>query len=880
MMITFRKAHLYALLLMSLVSSNPLMAQQSTPPLLKLVAGQTQELKHWQLSAVGDSTQYAIQAPSVVQAEQMKQGKLPNPYYRDHETKVQWVSEQDWLYSTEFDLDSASLQLPHMRHILECDGLDTYADVYVNGAHIAHTDNMFRLYRLDIGKALKPGRNRITIQFHSPTRQAMGHYLSNGFNYPADNDHAQIRLSPFTRKAPYHYGWDWGMRLLSMGIYRPIRIASYQQVYLENLHIRTSINWSEHHQSALSASISIQPELTQWSGDSTLRLAVSLLDDLGQVVSQTYGTSLDRPAVLRLKRPKLWWPNGWGSPYLYQLVTEVQDEKGQVLQRLSKRIGIREVELINQRDEHGTSFYFKVNGQPLFARGANYVPSETLLTQRSQEDLRRLFDDAVFANFNMLRVWGGGVYEEDAFYDLADEYGILIWQDFMFACTAYPSDTAFLKSVALEAKDQIRRLRHHPSIALWCGNNEVEEALKYWGWQRKYPEEVYQQMYDGYAPLFRELLSQSVQQYDPERSYIHSSPMQANWGRKESFLHGDIHYWGLWYGKQDFDAFRQNPMRFVSEFGFQSFPSMSSIARFAKPEDYHLESPVMTLHQKASTGNGLIREYMARDYRVPEDFADFVYTSQVLQARGMAEAVRAQRRHKPICMGSLYWQFNDAWPAVSWSSVDYYGEYKALHYAMREAYAPQCLTIEQDSSTKALVVNLLNDALEPYYIDSLQLHVYDLSNKRSKKLSVPIKRIAEAGAVLPLYHLNLKQVLGTETSNQIILSLTHESKHGTPLRAEWTSSPIKELELPQAQYELQVHMIEKGRASFSIRAKSLLKDVMLYLPWTGARFSENLFDLLPGQERHIEVRHPSISTEGTLPIEVSTMNDIHQRTAR
>lgn len=874
------KSYLYALLLMSLLSFSSLMAASSPPPRLRLQAGSKHELKHWSLSAVGDSAQYAVQAPSVVQAELIKYGKLPDPYYRNNEPLVQWVSEQDWVYTTEFELEAEALHTPHMHHILECEGLDTYADIYVNGQHITHTDNMFRLYHLDISRALRQGRNRISIHFHSPTRYAMGQYLSNGFNYPADNDHAQIRLSPFTRKAPYHYGWDWGMRLLSMGIYRPIHLASYRQAHLENLDIRTSIHWSADAKTALSAEISVHPELVQWHSDANLRLRARLLDDQGQVVSQTYSTSLSRPAVLRLDRPKLWWPNGWGKPYLYQLVVAVEDQQGQSLQTLSKRIGIREVELVNQPDEHGTSFYFQVNGMPLFARGANYVPSHTILTQRSHKELRQLFEDAVFAHFNMLRVWGGGVYEEDAFYDLADEYGILIWQDFMFACTAYPSDDAFLHSVEQEAKDQIRRLRHHPSIALWCGNNEVEEALKYWGWQRKYPQQIYQQMYDGYAPLFRELLDRSVRQYDPQRSYIHSSPMQANWGRKESFLHGDIHYWGLWYGKQGFDAFQEHPMRFVSEFGFQSFPSMSSIARFATTEDYSLESTVMTLHQKASTGNGLIREYMAREYRVPERFEDFVYTSQVLQARGMAQAVRAQRRHKPICMGALYWQFNDAWPAVSWSSVDYYGEYKAMHYAMREAYAPQCLTIEQDSVTKVLNVHLLNDALAPYSIDTLQLQTYDLSTGRKLSQSIPIHRTAQAGATLALHQIDLKQLMGAEDIADVLLSLTHKPQQGVALRAEWASTATKNLELPKPKYELRIRFAEKGRTVFTLRALSLLKDVMLYLPWTGARFSDNLFDLYPDQERYIEVRHPNISAQGALSIEVRTMNDVHQHTAQ
>lgn len=321
-------------------------------------------------------------------------------------------------------------------------------------------------------------------------------------------------------------------------------------------------------------------------------------------------------------------------------------------------------------------------------------------------------------------------------------------------------------------------------------------------------------------------------------------------------------------------------MRFVSEFGFQSFPSMSSIARFATTEDYSLESAVMTLHQKASTGNGLIREYMAREYRVPERFEDFVYTSQVLQARGMAQAVRAQRRHKPICMGSLYWQFNDAWPAVSWSSVDYYGEYKAMHYAMREAYAPQCLTIEQDSVTKVLNVHLLNDALAPYSIDTLQLQTYDLSTGRKLSQSIPIHRTAQAGATLALHQIDLKQLMGTEDIADVLLSLTHKPQQGVALRAEWASTATKNLELPKPKYELRIRFAEKGRTVFTLRALSLLKDVMLYLPWTGARFSDNLFDLYPDQERYIEVRHPNISAQGALSIEVRTMNDVHQHTAQ
>lgn len=847
------------------VSPQVSMQTRSTTP-----AARVWPLEQWQYQRLGDSLWHSCRVPSLVQECLLDSGLLLDPTYRDQQDAAQWVSDQDWLYQTEVFIDSANL-LESRRYFVELDGVDTYADVYLNGAWIGHTESMFVGYQLEATTYLKAGHNRLVLHIHSPLRRAHAQHLSNGFGYPADNDHALIRYSPFTRKAPYHYGWDWGMRLVTIGIWQPARLKAYERARLESVSVESQIFWSAN-QEALSARLTITPDVQEFVPHRNYSYRVELIDPDGHLCAQKASIASTEPMHIEVSAPRLWWPHGWGEPDLYTVLVTLEDKSGQVLDRWEREIGIREITFVNELDEWGTSFFWRVNRRPIYIKGANYIPGDLLLTKRTDETFVQLMQDVTFANMNMLRIWGGGVYEDDRLYREADRRGVLIWQDFMFACTAYPHDASFLARVRQEAIYQIKRLRHHACLALWCGNNEVEEALKYWGWDKKYPREQYEQMSRGYDPLFRDLLPSLVKTHAPGQSYIHGSPMLANWGRPHTFGHGDSHYWGLWYGKQPFEVFRREArgLRFVSEFGFQSLPTWATIEAFTLEADRYLDSRVMRAHQKASTGNGLILEYLSQYYRQPRDFRDLVYLSGVLQARGMQEAIQTLRAQRPVCMGQLYWQLNDAWPALSWSSIDYYGSYKPMHYVVRRAYAPLSLVVQEEVDSLRIYASY--DALQPLAHSSLVLALYRLESEtpvRTERIS--IDRL-EGNALTLLVSLSRRDWQLSQGETRHLLSLDLEGQ-GLQAKLEYYPTRTKDLELPAARYRSEIVEQSAGRARLRLEARTLLKDVCLELPWHGVRLSDNCFDLRPGESREIEIVHPNIRSEDNLPLEIRMMND-------
>lgn len=835
-------------------------------------------LTQWQYQRLGDTTWQACRVPSMVQENLIASGDLPDPFYRDNETKVQWPSNEDWIYRTIIAIDTLPKQ--GERYLLQFDGIDTYSDIFLNGERLGHTSNMFVGYEWDVSHKLRQGTNTLVVHLKSPLKEAMGAYLSNGFNYPADNDHAPIRLSPFTRKAPYHYGWDWGMRLVTIGIWQPVRLICYQEARLKAPLIRTLITWGQAQQEdeAIQGSVIVTPNIESWGHNTQTSLLLNLKDASGQIVaSKRYATNDASEYSLELKRPTLWWPHLWGEPYLYQLEIRLLNAQDQVLDSYTQSLGFREIELVQQedyltspREEYsgaGRSFYFKVNRKRLFARGANYIPGDQILTRRGDEFFTRLFKDIQFAGMNMVRVWGGGVYEDKRFYEEADRSGILIWQDFMFGCTAYPSDSAFLTNVREEAEYQIRRLSNFTSLALWCGNNEVEEAIKYWGWQRKYPQDQYEQMADSYAPLFKGLLAEVVKTIVPHQDYVHSSPLEANWGRPNTWRYGDSHYWGLWYGKEPFETFEDKPLRFVSEYGFQAFPPMHSIRSFATPEDYGLETPVMKLHQKASTGNGLIHTYMEREYRVPDkSFEDFVYVGQILQARGMAQVARTLRCQRSD--GALYWQLNDTWPSVSWSSVDYYGSYKAMHYTMRHAHANLSIATKRLGQDSLALYALWDDRLMSQEAE-LTIELRDFVSKRPLRRASFKQKHLSPNSTQCLATIDLK-AWGLSEATDRGLDITLKLRDGQVSRLQWYPVPTKALSLPKAKYKHLFRQVKPGESRLTIQAETFIKDLLIEMPEHAVRMSDNVIDLFPGQKVDIHIRHQ----QDVRPT-IRTMNDIH-----
>lgn len=813
----------------------------------------------WLFSRSGDTTRYPALVPGTVHDDLLRNGLIPDPFTGRNEYAVQWVEEEDWEYVRTFELEAADLAHDRVRLCFE--GLDTYADIWLNGRPVGRTDNMFVGYAFDVRPMLRPGTNRLHVRFRSPVREVMAQRNSAGFDYPADNDHRTEKTSVYSRKAPYSYGWDWGIRLVTSGIWKPVYLECWDGVRIADYYVR--VLEADEDRAVVERVLSVEaaaagPAAVDFACVPPGDAAASLFDTLRVSLQAGMNEIRSRQTV---SDPELWMPNGWGTPHLYEFSACVRTASDTV--RQTERVGLREARLIREADAAGTSFYFEINGRPLFAKGANLIPGDALLPRMDSLRYVRLISDAVAAGYNMIRVWGGGIYESDLFYRLADEAGILVWQDFMFACTAYPADPDFLERVREEAEYNVRRLRRHPSLVLWCGNNEVLEGLKYWGWQRRFAGEpgLYERMKADYDTLFRNLLPEVVRRLDPDRDYIHGSPLSANWGRPESWGDGDAHDWGLWYGRKPFERMDEDRFRFVSEFGFQSFPEMKTVASFSDTADWSLDSDVMRARQKASTGNGLMQNYLEMYYPVPEDFPSFVYAVQVLQGRGMRDAVEAHRRHRPYCMGSLYWQMNDSWPAISWSGIDYYGNWKALHYQMRRAFAPELVSLHLQGDS--LEVYLISDRLEARRRVPLTLEIRDVSGRVLRRL---VRRTDwPANATVCAWRLAVEDCLpeGLAWKDAVLVTRFPGADGKVRQETHYLVRP-REMQVPEASLQVRAEC-RSGCWILELRSDGLARDVFLELPVQGARFTDNYFDLLPGERKRIRIESPELPACPDLP---------------
>jgi beta-mannosidase len=553
---------------------------------------------------------------------------------------------------------------------------------------------------------------------------------------------------------------------------------------------------------------------------------------------------------------------------MYLLTHEVS-QGGRIIAKGEKRIGLRTIELVQEEDQSGRSFYFRVNGLPVFVKGANYIPQDNFVPRVGDSVYRALLSDAKDAGMNMLRVWGGGIYENDIFYDLCDEMGIMVWQDFMFACSMYPGDRGFLDNVKVEAIQNITRLRHHPSLALWCGNNEIDEGWKNWGWQKQYSysKEDSATVYDAYREIFERILPESVNKYDPGRFYIPTSPLYG-WGRKESMSHGDNHYWGVWWGKEPFEVYEKKVGRFASEYGFQGFPDLSTINRFTTPEERVLGSPVMKVHEKHPVGFETIDEYMRRDYRKPKDFESYVMVSQLLQAEGMKIAITAHRRAMPRCMGTLYWQLNDCWPVISWSSRDYYGKKKALHYWLKDLYAPILISpvIEDGRARIYVVSDLLKDEKG---IIEIRLLGFDGKAIMEKRFNVNIP----SGSSTVVFDTLRNSLLDGIDSLSAVLSVNLKCGNGTSARNNLYFARIKELKLGLPDIKMRATGIGEG-FRITVTSDKLAKNLFFSSNSEGS-FSDNYFDLLPGEKKEI-IFHMAPSFKGkSLQLNIRSLADTY-----
>ncbi|MGX5820836.1 beta-mannosidase [Chitinophaga lutea] len=796
------------------------------------VAQKTVELKEgWEFRRADDNTWRKATVPGTVHTDLLAHQLIPDPYVGANEKGLQWIDKKDWEYRCSFTLDDQ--QQRAQAAALDFRGLDTYADVYLNGQLILRAKNMFVAQEVNVKRLLR-AKNELRILFHSPIAHDMPRFLQDRIVYPAGNDASDIPLSVHARKAPYHYGWDWGPRLVTSGIWRPVLLRTWDHVQLKDVWIR-QLDLSPE-RASLEAQVTIY---AQRAGSAVVRVSDGRSETGVKVQVPAGDTVLAIPLVIQ--QPQLWWPNGLGKPFLYE--AKVTIEKDGETQVYKKRFGLRTIEVVNAPDKDGTSFFLKVNGRPVFMKGANYIPSDNFLPRVTAGHYARMFDDMRQSNFNMVRVWGGGVYEDDRFYELADENGILVWQDFMFACTLYPSDKDFLQQVREEAIYNIRRLRNHPSLALWCGNNEVAVAIKNWGWKEGYgyTDQQWSDLQKGYDVLFKSLLPDMVKAEDPGRFYFHSSPI-SNWGKAEDFRHGDNHYWGVWHGMEWFEAYETHVPRFMSEYGFQSFPDLHTVRKFADSSQWDLHSFVMLSHQKsAARGNTAIQTYMDHYYRKPKDFKAFLYMSQLLQAQGMKTGIEAHRRAMPYCMGSLYWQFNDCWPGPSWSGIDYYGRWKATQYAIKDAFTPLLLSVAKEGAVTATYV--VSDTPADGEM-RLEQHLISMNGAVLRKWESPVN--AKGNASTTVQRSTTADILrGADSTGVILYSKLIKNGQLMSDNVFYFVAP-RYMQLPAAEPAVTVALRGKDLI-VSVSGQQLLKNVCLFLEGDDqSHFSRNYFDVLPG----------------------------------
>jgi beta-mannosidase len=807
-------------------------------------ASASQSLEHnladdWEFRRAGDDQWLAASVPGSVHLDLLAHGLIDPPFDGDNEARLQWIERENWEYRTSFVVDSEILAHENLELVFQ--GLDTYAQVRLNGDQILSADNMFRTWMVQVGDRVRAGRNTLEITFRSPIVAALPQVQSLGYTLPAGSDLGDPTTRVFTRKAAYHYGWDWGPRFVTSGVWRPVVLRAWSGARIADLSIVQRSLTDE--RAELSAVIEVQSDST-WLANLSLESPDGSFSAVG---SETMLSAGRDTVVLNftIDQPQRWWPNGLGEAHLYDVIAELA--VGGAEDRARQRIGLRTLEVVNQPDSIGESFFLRVNGVPAFMKGANYIPLDHFVSRVDQGRYRRLFDAVVDANMNMLRVWGGGIYEDDLFYDLADQRGILIWQDFMFANGMFPGDPQFLANIGAEAVDNIRRLRNHPSVALWCGNNEIDEGWHNWGWQRQfgYTPTQASEIWATYEQIFHQALPDAVETHDPGRFYWPSSP-SIGWGHVESLTQGDSHYWGVWYGNEPFSVLEEKLPRFISEFGFQSYPSLETVRAFTAPGDRSIDSPVMRAHQKRSGAIEIIDEFMGRWYREPKDFESFLYVSQLLQAEGMKLAFEGQRRAKPRTMGTLYWQLNDTWPVASWSSIDYYGRWKALHYFTRDAFAEVLVSpvVRGDS----LEVHVVSDRLAPVTGD-LELATLDFQGGRgySARISVTIP----GNESRLIFSVALAEVLGGSDRSSVVLEA--RLMDGETIAAAnllYFARP-KHLTLPEPDIEVRL----EDDAGLRIRLQSpvLAKNVYLRVEGAEVHFSDNFFDLLPGREHVVRV---------------------------
>ena len=829
--------------------------------------------KGWQFQKEGDSNWHSAKVPGSVHNDLWKNDIIGDPYYRDNEEKLQWIDKETWIYQTTFDISNEVKSKANAQLVFH--GLDTYADVYLNGTKVLTANNMFRTWNADVKALLQAKNNELKIVFHSPVKTAEPEWDALGYPLFAINDQSELggvqdkKVSVFTRKAGYHYGWDWGPRLVTSGIWRPVELQAWDNVRIEDVY---------YNQKSLTEKLANLATEVTLSATKKESVVVKVMDADSDKVLSTEKVKLKKgenkvSLNYQIDNPELWWTLGLGDAHLYQFRVEVVSDEA-VIDSQTERIGLRTVELITEEDEIGKSFYIKLNGQPVFMKGTNYIPSDMFMSERYFIKMEDVIQATADGNMNMLRVWGGGVYEDKRFYDLCDEKGILVWQDFMFACSMYPGHEEFIENVRQEAIDNIKRLRNHASVGMWCGNNELEWAWFGWGMQKQFnwSKEDSTTIANDYFKLFTKVLPEVINEYT-DKDYWASSPYFRSYGPHLE-NEGDRHLWDVWKGSKTPEYYKKHVPRFMSEYGFQAYPEMSTIETFTLPEDRQLSTPVMQLHQKAKNGNKRMKKpmYIEMGKGWERNLEDFVYVSQLYQAYDLKFAIETHRRNQPHCMGTLYWQINDVWPTPSWATIDYEGKWKAAHYAVRDAYETHMVSVSKDDGV--LNTYVISDKPTSSEMKVL-IEVMDFKgNVVYQKEEVVVMKEPQSKKVHAYKMSNLP-----EQKNNLVMVVTLKNGDIVKHQNLFYLSKQKELALNQ-DYKLKKSLTKNRDGSYSIElySESLLKGLRLTSSETKGHFSDNYFDLLPGHTKTITWKAKKVGNSD-VSFKISTYNDLLKKKA-
>ncbi|MDL2405658.1 glycoside hydrolase family 2 protein [Rhizobium calliandrae] len=790
----------------------------------------------WRLTSPDSDHSLSMPVPGDVHTALHAANVIPDPYFGRNEAVVQWVAKKDWQIERSFDLDDASGDW-----YLDIDYLDTMASVYVNDTLVLEGNNCFKRYRPDVSQALKAGQNTIRIVLYSSIKAGAELQAKQPFYIPYSTANSPIPNGNMLRKPQCHFGWDWNIAIAPLGLYGTIALKKLETARIENVVTRQVHN--------ADGSVDLQVTVALYAkGVGVAQVYFQLDEERLRLDVGVNAGEISITHVFHVDRPKLWWPAGSGEQALYALSVETNSET------VARQIGLRTVELITDEDEAGSRFALKVNGREIFARGANWIPADALFSRSRPALAEDLLQSAAAANMNIIRIWGGGFYEHDWFYDICDRLGLMIWQDFMFACNLYPSTGDFLENVEAEAGYQVRRLATHPSIVLWCGDNELVGALT-WFEESRNDRDRYLVSYDR----LNRTIEQAMKKAAPDAIWWPSSPASGylNFGDAwHADGSGDMHYWSVWHENKSFDNYRCVRPRFCSEFGFQSYTSLPVIKTYADAKDMNIASPVMELHQKNAGGNERIAGTMFRYFRFPKDFPNFVYLSQVQQGLAIKTAVEYWRSLKPHCMGTIYWQLNDTWPVASWSSLDYGGRWKVMHYLVRRFFQPVSVAAIPSEDNKTIRFSLVNDTSADVTVD-IAVSLLKLDGERVPLASA--HAACTSDQAVTAFSIDALQVPA-----DCLLAWHFTASNGMSGEGHYVHGTYKALELQPAGLTVQREEIEEnGTVEFTVTARGLALFVMIESETEG-RYSDNAFDLGAGESRRI-VFTPAKPYAGSVP---------------